>query len=158
MIARLSAAAVLATAALVVCPGCEPAGNEGNDAANAAATYDTFGQEYTLKGRVVSVPVEGRPGIDLIIHHQEIPEFVRIDGSLGMAEMAMPFPNPTGVPLEGVEPGMPVEFTFRVRWEGEPTGYWLASIRPLPPETELGLSNDPAAPGGPDMPDMPDMP
>ncbi|MEL6328398.1 MAG: copper-binding protein [Planctomycetota bacterium] len=151
MLIRGLAGGVLASAAVVFCAGCEPGASESSATAPAAFDFEEFQQQYAVKGRVTTVPVEGRPALDLMIHHQEIPEFVGKDGEIvGMGEMTMPFPRQApGVSIASLEPGDPVEFTFRVRWsEGVPT-YWISEIETLPEDADLGLRADPVSPPEP---------
>lgn len=128
-------AAIVATGAGLVA-GC--------DRKPAVAPTASSVESYTVRGRIVQLPVEGRPATVLQIDHEHIPDFkdktgqvtVNRDGSLGMKRMIMPFPVAQGVSLDGLSIGDKVEFTFEVNWHGSPI-YQVTAIRHLPPETEL---------------------
>lgn len=88
------------------------------------------GDTYTVRGKVVQV-LEPPVGPEVQIAHEAIPDFVGRDGEVvGMAPMTMPFPAGDDVDLSGLEPGTPVEFTFRVDW-GADRPLQLLEIRPL---------------------------
>lgn len=101
-------------------------------------------QVYTTRGRIVQLPVQGRPATMLQIEHEHIPNFrdktgeitVHRDGSLGMKRMIMPFPVAAGVSLDEFELEHKVEFTFEVNWGGSPT-YQVTAIRRIPDDTVL---------------------
>lgn len=77
------------------------------------------GDTYTVRGKVVQV-LEPPVGPEVQIAHEAIPDFVGRDGEVvGMAPMTMGFPAGDEVDLSGLEPGTPVEFTFRVDWEAD---------------------------------------
>ncbi len=134
---RPIASGLVLAVVVVACPsGCTQQGGK-QATATSVETYD-------VRGRIVQLPVEGRPAMVLQIDHEHIPNFkdktgkvtVNSDGSLGMKRMIMPFPVAVGVSLEGLSIGDKVQFTFEVNWGGSPT-YQVTAISPLPPETEL---------------------
>lgn len=102
---------------------------------------------YTVRGRVESLPGV-KPGSQLRVHHEHIPNFKgkdgevhrNRDGSPGMLEMSMEFPLAPGVDLAGLAVGDAVEMTFEVRWNSPPPIFRATAIRKLPPDTELRLS------------------
>ena len=76
-------------------------------------------QIYDVRGVVAQLPAG--PGKELMIEHEEIPDFVGASGdTVGMEEMTMGFPVAEGVSLEGFAVGDSVRFTFEVRWNGSP--------------------------------------
>lgn len=88
------------------------------------------GDTYTVRGKVVRV-LEPPVGPEVLIAHEAIPDFVGRSGEVtGMAPMTMPFPAGDGIDLSKLEPGTPVEFTFRVDWEAQ-RPLELVEIRPL---------------------------
>ena len=92
---------------------------------------------YTTRGIVRSLPGD-KATQEFIIHHEEIPEYVRRDGGRGMNEMAMPLPVPDRSILEGVRVGDKVELTWGESFVHE-NRIGVISIRPLPDDTELDL-------------------
>ena len=87
---------------------------------------------YTVKGRVEQLPDPRVPGSMFQVHHEDIPGFVRQDGTLGMNAMTMPFPPAPGVSLEGLSVGDEVELTFEVLWDRIPPQQATA-VRKLAP-------------------------
>lgn len=98
-------------------------------------------QVYTVRGRIAGLPEAGKPFSALSIHHEEIPNFVRQDGKLGMESMEMEFPPAKGVSLAGLSVGDPIEFTFEMRWKSQPH-IQLTKIRKLSAETKLVLAGE----------------
>jgi hypothetical protein len=92
---------------------------------------------YTTRGVILSLPGE-RVTQEFIVHHEEIPEYVSINGSIGMNEMAMPIPVPDPSILEGIEIGDKVELVFGERFEPDHT-MGLVSITKLADDVELNL-------------------
>ena len=75
---------------------------------------------YSVRGIVRQVPAEPRPGGELFIHHEAIPEFRDEDGdSVGMESMAMPFPLAADTELGSLAAGDRIRFTFEVRWKAD---------------------------------------
>ncbi|MFW6051807.1 MAG: copper-binding protein [Myxococcota bacterium] len=98
-------------------------------------------QTYTARGRLEQAPAQGKKG-DLVIHHERIAEFVDGEGEkVGMEAMVMPFAPADGLSLEGVQKGDPIEFTFEVRWGGDPM-LRVTEVRKLPADTELELGDE----------------
>jgi Cu/Ag efflux protein CusF len=97
-------------------------------------------QAYTVRGRITDLPDPAHPASGLQIQHEEIKDFLRKDGTRGMASMTMDFPVAPGVSLEGLSANDPVEFTFEVDWPR----YQVTSITRLPPETVLEFDAPPA--------------
>lgn len=98
---------------------------------------------YISRGQVVALP-DARN--DLVIFHEPIPQFRDASGEeVGMEAHAMPFPRVAeGVSLQGIEPGMAVEFAFDVSYDAEGVpSYPVVGVRRLIPGTELDID-----PGG----------
>jgi hypothetical protein len=134
-----SVVAALATAAILpfTLPACS------RQPQQAAAPESPPEQVYTLRGRITSLPVQGQPLTNLSIMHEALPSFVNKDGKVvGMPVMDMPFSPAPGVSLEGLSVGDPVEFTFEMRWHGQPRSQ-LTRIAKLPPDTALDLPPKP---------------
>jgi hypothetical protein len=75
-------------------------------------------QTYEVAGVITRLP-EG-PGTELMIRHDEIPDFTNAAGEVvGMGKMTMGFPVADGVDLDNFAVGDSVQFTFVVRW-GQP--------------------------------------
>jgi len=102
---------------------------------------------YTVRGRVESLPGT-RPGSQLRVHHEHIPDFRgrdgqvhrNRDGTAGMLEMSMEFPLAPGVSLEGIAVGDAVELTFEVGWNRPPPFFAATAMHKLPPGTQLRLT------------------
>lgn len=92
---------------------------------------------YSTRGIIRQLPDASRPGSELFIHHEAIPEFVDIHGEpKGMGSMTMPFPVTSAEQLDGLAVGDRVGFEFEVRWQGSPP-MRITRIEPLPAETRL---------------------
>ncbi|MFK7788322.1 MAG: family 16 glycoside hydrolase [Phycisphaeraceae bacterium] len=92
---------------------------------------------YTTRAIVLSLPGE-RVTQEFIVHHEAIPEYRSINGSIGMNEMAMPIPVPDQSVLKGISVGDKVELVFGERFEPDHT-MGLISIIKLPDDTEMNL-------------------
>lgn len=97
---------------------------------------------YTVRGRVDGLPTPDGKSY-LHIHHEDIPEFKGRDGIvMGMKEMSMDFLGlAPGVDLSQLKVGDAVEFTFEVRWNGDPRSL-VTRVTKLPPEAKLKLSGE----------------
>lgn len=110
-------------------------------ACNASKTHDAAASagpraRYTVRAEVVAVPP--RPGGELLLRHEAIPQFTDRSGAVvGMKSMVMPFPVPASLPLEGITPGDKIELVFSVDWESGK--YTVQSVEKLPAATELKL-------------------
>lgn len=98
---------------------------------------------YTTRGIVMSLPSE-KAYDEFIVHHEAIPEYVSIRGSVGMNEMAMPIPVPDRSMLEGVTVGDKIELVFGERFNVDEDGHktsamGLISVKKLSRDTELNL-------------------
>ena len=100
---------------------------------------------YTTRAIVLSLPGE-RVTQEFIVHHETIPEYVSINGSIGMNEMAMPIPVPDRSILEGIAVGDKVELTFGECFEPDHK-MGLISITKLPADTRLNLGETTSNPG-----------
>ncbi|RMH55216.1 MAG: hypothetical protein D6685_14125 [Bacteroidetes bacterium] len=95
---------------------------------------------YTVRGLVVALPDPDKPGSELWVRHEAIPDYRDHEGKvIGMAEMKMPFPLAKGLSLDGIKPGDKIEMTFEVTWEPR-ANLRVTAIRKLPPDAELRLS------------------
>ena len=92
---------------------------------------------YTTRAIVLSLPGE-RVTQEFIVHHETIPEYISINGSIGMNEMAMPIPVPDKSVLEGIAVGDKVELIFGERFEPNHK-MGLISITKLPEDAKLNL-------------------
>jgi len=93
---------------------------------------------YTVRGVVASLPSDN--AIDeFSVHHEAIPDYQSINGSVGMHEMVMPFPVPDRSVLEGIAVGDKVELTFGERFEPNHR-MGVISVVKLPAETVLDIS------------------
>lgn len=127
---------VLAALAVVALAGC---GGQADEAGQGGAGGRSGGPppdgRYELQGIVERLP-QG-PDNSLYIRHEAIDDFRDAHGEIvGMDSMTMPFPVAEGVPLEGVEAGDPIAFTFEVRWNDQPR-FQVTSLRELPAGTEI---------------------
>lgn len=97
---------------------------------------------YTVRGRIEGLPTPDGKSY-LHIHHEDIPEFKGRDGVVsGMQEMSMDFLGvASSVDLSQINVGDAVEFTFEVRWKGDPRSL-VTSVKKLPPDTKLKLSGE----------------
>lgn len=96
--------------------------------------------DHTYTTRGVVERLETRNDEHLLILHEEIPDFVGIDGNPApMHSMSMPFAVAEGVSQAGVRVGSKLEFTFEVRWEGGPP-LLATRLRVLPEDAKLDLS------------------
>jgi len=89
--------------------------------AGCAGTPETASdpvQVYEVAGVITRLPAG--PGTELMISHDEIPDFVNAEGNvIGMRAMTMGFPTDDGLDLSGFAAGDSVGFRFEVRW-GQP--------------------------------------
>jgi len=92
---------------------------------------------YTVRGVVVSMPGD-KATQQFIVHHEEIPDYQSINGSVGMREMAMPIPVPDPSVLDGIAVGDKVELTFGERFEPD-HAMGLVSISKLEDDVDLDL-------------------
>ena len=94
---------------------------------------------YTVRARVVSLPPAG--GGEMLLHHEEIPDFRERDGTRsGMKSMTMPFTPAEGLDLSGIAVGDKVRMTFEVRWNARPL-LRIVKLEKLPPDTKLELGS-----------------
>lgn len=100
-------------------------------------------QSYHVRGRIEDLPDPARPASGLAIHHEEIKNFARKDGTLGMSSMTMDFPYAKSVSLAGLAIGDKIEFTLEVNWAGFPM-FQVTTIAKLPADTVLTVDPLPA--------------
>lgn len=97
-------------------------------------------RSYEVRGMVRQVPEAGRPGSQLLIHHEAIPGFVDAEGgSVLMKAMTMPFPVAEPGLAAGLAPGDKVLFELVVDWEASPP-MAIKRVEKLPAETVLDFS------------------
>jgi Copper binding periplasmic protein CusF len=104
-------------------------------------------------GELIFIPEAGDMKRHPKIHHVQIPDFKKIDGTVsmtpdgipGMRSMTMEFPLAQGVSLDGYSVGDKVKFSFRVNWGGQ-VAWEMTSIEKLDPTTEIDYSNVKAEP------------
>ncbi len=132
--AFITAALTLAAGSLTITlPGCSK-----SDPAPAASNAPA--ETYSSRGKIVSLP--DPKGALLQIHHEEIPTFKSKDGRVvGMKQMIMPFPLPSGAALGDLKPGDAVEFTFTVDWSRTPPQE-ITIIKPLADASTLQISEE----------------
>ncbi|HPO92968.1 MAG TPA: copper-binding protein [Phycisphaerales bacterium] len=121
--------------------GCEdkPAGS-GSERSPAAGTADRGEPTgvYEVRGEISSLPDAAKPGSELRIRHEAIPDFKDASGAIiGMNAMVMPFPLAPGVSLEGFKVGDKVKFTFAAWMQPGKRGWEIRTITHLPAGTEL---------------------
>ena len=93
---------------------------------------------YTTRGIIITLPGD-KAYEEFIIHHETIPDYISINGSVGMNEMAMPIPVPDKSVLDGINVGDKVELTFGERFEPDHK-MGVTAIKKLPADTELNLA------------------
>lgn len=100
-------------------------------------------KSYEVRGMVRQVPEEGRPGSQLLIHHEAIPGFVDVEGrSVDMDAMTMPFPVAEPALAAGLSPGDKVLFELVVDWGASPP-LTIVRVEKLPAETVLDFTGRP---------------
>lgn len=101
---------------------------------DAAPDYE---HTYTTRATILSLPGE-KVTQEFIVHHETIPDYRSINGSIGMNEMAMPIPVPDKSALKGIAVGDKVELVFGERFEPKHI-MGLISITKLPDDTPMNL-------------------
>lgn len=99
---------------------------------------------YTTRGIVHSLPSD-MAYHEFMVHHEEIPEYVSITGSIGMNEMVMPIPVPDRSVLDGIAVGDKIELVFGELFKEDDDGFptsvmGVISITKLPDDTVLRLN------------------
>lgn len=136
-----AALAILGVLPFLALPACDQKPSAQPASAASAPT-----QAYTVLGLIEQLPDPAVPANTLRIHHEPIPGFMSQGKVVGMAEMTMPFPTAPGVSLAGLAIGDPVEFIFEVQEKPRMT-YQITSIKKLPADTKLNLTNPPKSGG-----------
>lgn len=99
------------------------------------------GYEYTYTVRAIVKSLPGDRATDeFIVHHETIPDYQSINGSVGMNEMMMPIPVPNRLALAGLQVGDKIELTFGERFEPDHR-MGLISAKKLPDDTVMNLGN-----------------
>ncbi|MCA9281819.1 MAG: copper-binding protein [Phycisphaeraceae bacterium] len=128
------------SAALVLCivvAGCKPSSG------SSATADDAVIVNYTVRGQVVEVPVEGDIKSEFRVRHEAIPEYRQAGGKLGMNTMTMPFRLGEGMSLAGVEVGDKVALTFAVEYDpgfAKLRTYYAVKVEELPTDTSLDFT------------------
>ena len=99
------------------------------------------GPTHTVRGRVLKLPVAGDPSSSFSLFHEDIPQWLRPDGTRGMNSMIMPFPLAKGVSIEGIALGDIVEVSVQ-QHSAAAIPYEAMSVKKLPPETKLSLPDE----------------
>ena len=133
-VVRAFAGAILACVAACSLCSCEKPAPPPSSAGPASPAPLPV-QTYTVKGKVAQLPDPAVKGSMFQVAHEDIPTFVRKDGTLGMNAMTMPFPPAAGLSLQGLAVGDEIELTFEVRWDRIPPQQAVA-VRKLPPANE----------------------
>lgn len=98
-------------------------------------------QTYTLRGKIETLPQTGKPMSELTIHHEPLPTFRDVNGTVvGMSAMVMPFTPTKALDLSVFAPGDVVEFTFEVRWKSLPYSR-LTRMTKLASDTQLNFKS-----------------
>lgn len=94
-------------------------------------------RSYEVRGLVRQVPEAGRPGTQLLIHHEAVPDFVDAEGrSVLMQAMTMPFPVAEPGLAAKLAVGDKVLFELVVDWGASPP-MAIKRIEKLPDGTVL---------------------
>ncbi len=106
---------------------------------------------YTVRGRVLTLPIAGDVRSELRVRHEAIPDFrANInEHPVGMRAMAMPFAISDHALLRGIAVNDAVEITFEVRYsreDGRIRDSDTVAIKRLPPETPLDFGAGEQAP------------
>lgn len=100
-----------------------------------------FQYTYTTRGIVINLPGD-MAYEELMVHHEAIPDYVSLSGSIGMDSMTMPFPLKDISLLDGISIGDKIEITYGETLEPKfKSG--VISITKLPAETELNFDKLP---------------
>ena len=99
-------------------------------------------------GELVLIPDGSSANLHPKIHHVQIPDFKRQDGTVGvthdgipgMRSMTMEFPLAEGVSIDGFNVGDKVQFSFRVNWGGS-IAWEMTEIKKIDPGTVIDFSN-----------------
>lgn len=111
-------------------PACAEERELENDA-SVQASPDVH--RYVVRGTIRQLP--SKPGGELFIRHEPIPDYVNRDGKVvGMHAMTMPFWIAEGVSLDEFASGDRVEFTFESRWHPKPEDK-IVAIRKIDAES-----------------------
>jgi len=123
---------IIAMLGAIIAAGCPQGQTNGKPEAVASDA-----KTYVVRGEVISVPQEGKPGTQFIVKHEPIDNYSDAGGRIvGMDTMGMPFTPGRDVSLEGIRPGDKIEMSWVLQWKPEAKEY-LESVRKLPAETQL---------------------
>lgn len=118
---------------LVVLVGCDGRGS-GSMGSHSRGDYEHV---YTVRARVTQLP-DGSPSGGFYARHERIPDYVSVNGSIGMDTMVMPFTILDDSVLEGIAVGDVVEITYGESFR--PTvKQGVISVTKLPADTALSF-------------------
>jgi len=141
LVSAATSAALLSL--LVACTAQEPSDSEPSESAVTSEEDTSSARVYTVQGIVRGIPTAERPGSQLSIRHQAIPDFVDFSGKeTGMESMTMPFPTADDLSLEGIAPGNAVEFELAVDWDADQPVQITKMVK-LPEGTEVSFEDVP---------------
>ena len=120
-------------------------GDHGTDSDTKVVRSDVY--EGVL-GELMFIPDGSIANQHPKIHHVQIPDFQRQEGSVamtpdgipGMRSMTMEFPLAEGVTLDGFSAGDKVKFSFRVNWGGS-VAWEMTEVEKIDAGTEIDYSN-----------------
>ena len=111
---------------------------------NGGDTEPVYENIYTTRGIVIALPGD-KAYEELMVRHETIPDYVSMNGSIGMEAMTMPFPLKDRSLLDGVAVGDKVEIIFGETFEPDFIS-GVISIKKLPETTVLDFSKTKTAP------------
>lgn len=96
-------------------------------------------ESYSVRGLIRQLPKADRPGSELQVWHEAIPEFKDAEGQIvGMESMTMGFPLADSVLAADLSVGDRIRLDFEVRWDsGHPLT--ITALEKLPSETRLAF-------------------
>lgn len=136
--ARSALACALLASACVMLGACERSPKVGQIRESTfTAPNSNPDASYVVRGVVTEMPIVGKAGSELRVHHEAIDDFKDDQGKVvGMSAMVMEFPPLKAVDISQLKVGDKVELAFSVWWTQLPP--WAATkITVLPPETKL---------------------
>jgi Cu/Ag efflux protein CusF len=91
---------------------------------------------YTVRGEVVQAPAPVASGVQVLVRHEAIDDFVDATGKVvGMDAMVMPFDVAAPLTAKGLAVGDKVEVRFSMDWKGPRLR--VERMERLPPGTAL---------------------
>lgn len=105
---------------------------------------ESYQHTYTTRGIVIALPGE-KAYEEFMVRHEPIPDYVSVNGSIGMESMTMPFPLNDRTLIAGIAVGDKIEMTYGETFEPAFKA-GVISIRKLPDDTQLNFSSTPSNP------------